>query len=851
MKNFFQTLNSNLARRLGFYVILASTLLSILTSGFQIYSEFKRERNTVYAELDQIEKTHLSNIAARLWVLDLDELNDTLSSLLELTSIRYVSVLEGDEIIASAGDSVDSNIIIRRHPLLYTANNISSNLGTLVVKASLDEVYQNVFNRAFLIISSNLIKTIFIAFFILFIFYVLVTRHLSDISNFLLRKHSQSNPDSLILNRNIRKNDELDHLVDSINKMQVTLKEQYDEIFQQQQYLSQTLNSIGDAVIATDVKGNVTQMNPVAQKLTGWSFEDAVGKSINTIFPIIHADTREIIENPVEKVIRTGNIIYLSNNTTLISKDGSEIQISDSAAPIKDDNGTILGMVLAFNDVTEQYELRKLARLNEKKYKMLATVAPVGLFYTDLEGKCLYVNEKWSEISGLSINEAIGDGWADAIHEDDKNMVFREWNRSAENETQFKMEYRFKNKDETKWVLGQALAKEDENGQVDGYVGTITDITERKDAENALNRTQKMDALGKLTGGVAHDYNNMLGVILGYAELLQDKVHNDKELSAYVHEIYEAGSRGAKLTKKLLSFSRQVKTDSEIVDINAIINDEKNMLEKTLTVSINLNLDLSNSLGLIDVDKADLENAIVNLCINARDAMDANGDLTIKTNNVNLDNREYVCLSISDTGCGINNADQDKVFDPFYTTKGDLGTGLGLSQVYGFVERSGGKVNIESKVGKGTCFHLLFPRCNDTSLSDATVDPKEVVKGNSGTESILVVDDELQLLDLVAATLGSKGYVVHTASDGNVALEILERESIDILLSDVVMPQMNGYELAKIVKEKYPNVKIQMASGFTDGQNKINKDEYLHDNLLHKPYRLSDLLKRVRELLDS
>ena len=851
MNNFFKTINSNLARKIGLYVILASTLLSFLTSGFQIYSEYKRERNGVYEDLQQIQKAHLSSIAARVWVLDVDELKDTLNNLLELSSIRYVAVFEGEEFIASAGDDVGRNIIIRTHPLLYKANNKSYNIGSLIVKASLDEVYQNVFNRAFLIISSNLVKTIFIAFFILFIFYHLVTRHLSDISKFLLNKHSLSNTDILNLNRKSRQNDELDLLVDNINGMQVKIKEQFNEIYQQQENLSQTLNSIGDAVIATDIEGNITRMNPVAEKLTGWLLDAAMGESINAVFPIINADTGKKIENPIEKVIRTGNVVYLSNHTTLISKNGKEIQISDSAAPIKDESGNILGMVLAFNDVTEQYELRKLAKLNEKKYKMLATVAPVGLFYTDLEGKCLYVNQKWREITGLSSDEALGDGWIKAIHEEDKNMVSSEWNKIAENESEFMLEYRFKNNDKINWVLGQALANEDEDGKINGFVGTITDITDRKMAEQALNRTQKMDALGKLTGGVAHDYNNMLGVILGYAELLQEKIHDDKDLSGYVHEIYEAGSRGAKLTKKLLSFSRQGETISEIIDINSVIVDEQNMLEKTLTVSIKMNLDLSDDLGLVKVDRGDLENAIVNLCINARDAMEAHGDLIIKTSNVNLDDVEYVSLSISDTGCGITNADQEKIFDPFYTTKGDLGTGLGLSQVYGFVERSGGKVKIESKVGKGTCIYILFPRCTGANLSNEIVEGSAIVESYAGNESILVVDDELPLLDLAVETLSCQGYIVFSANNGSDALEILEKESIDLLFSDVIMPNMNGYELAKIVQEQYPNIKIQLASGFTDGQNKINKDDSLHKHLIHKPYRLSDLLKRVRELLDN
>ncbi len=850
MEKFFHILKSRLARRIGLYVILASTILSIFTSGLQVYTEFKREKDSVYNILEQIEKAHLSNIAARVWIFDDVELYRSLANLLELPSIQYVAVFEESEMLISVGMDFEKNVVMRNFPLRYNANNIDNKVGRLVVKASLDEVYQGVLDRALLIIFSNLVKTLIVAIFILFIFYKLVTRHLSDISTFLHEELSFSSKKNLSLNRSVRENDELDQLVDAINSMQKNLDHQFDEINQQKQHLSQTLNSIGDAVITTDIKGKVIRMNPVAERLTGRLSKDAVGKSIKAVFSIIDASTNEKIESPIEMVMQNGETVHLSNHTTLLSKNGEQYQISDSAAPIKDEHGKILGMVLVFNDVTEQYKLRQESKLNERKYRTLATVAPVGLFYTDVKGRCLYVNDKWSKIAGLSLREAMGDGWAKAIYFEDVDKVFIAWNEFIEKGVPFKLEYRFEQGGDIKWVLGQALAEEDANGDIIGYVGTVTDITERKKAEHALSRSQKMDALGKLTGGIAHDYNNMLGVILGYAELLKDELQDQPVLAGFVHEIYEAGSRGAKLTSKLLSFSRQRITDSEIVNLNTILTGEQNMLEKTLTVSIKMMLDLANDICPIKVDTGDLENAVLNLCINARHAMKGSGELTINTSNTYIDNRKFVSLIISDNGCGIDKEEQEKIFDPFYTSKGDAGTGLGLSQVYGFVERSGGIISVDSEVGVGSSFTILFPCYAESETNEDNVDNNTVNDAQRGNETILVVDDELPLLNLCTEILTSKGYRVYSAENGEKALEILEEEAVDLLLSDVVMPGMSGYELAAVVQEKYPQIKIQMASGFTGEQDEDNKTDSLHKNFLRKPYRMDLLLKKVRELLD-
>lgn len=658
----------------------------------------------------------------------------------------------------------------------------------------------------------------------------------------------------------VRGQDEISELSKSFNQMIDDIHEHHQQLLKREQDLAITLNSIGDAVIVTNKNGQVQRMNPVAEQLTGWSEAEAFNLSVKEVFPIINASTREKIQNPVDKVIANGETIYLSNHTTLMDKYGKEYQIADSAAPIRNPDGGIEGMVLVFNDVTEQYQLRQAARNSEKKYQTLAKVAPVGIYYTDKEGNCLYVNDKWCEITGMEAINALGEGWIKGLHQDDRESIFSAWNKMVNDDIPFALEYRFQDAGKTHWVYGQASA-EYEDSRIIGYVGTITDITDRKKIEYALRHSQKMDALGKLTGGIAHDYNNMLGVILGYSEMMVTMLDEKSVFKKYTYEILRAGERGAKLTKKLLSFSRKQASSTEAININDVLLDEQDMLEKTLTAHIELILNLASDIWLVSLDESELEDAIVNMSINAMHAMEGKGKLIIQTCNETLNKvdaeklqlkaGEYVLLSVSDTGKGMDEYVSDKIFEPFFTTKGELGTGLGLSQVYGFVERSQGEISVYSEVGLGTRITLYFPRCYRVDGDSIDKADSEDQEGLTGTETILVVDDEKSLMILTSEIFQRQGYRVFSAESGKEALGILEREEVDLIFSDVVMPEMDGFQLAAIVQKQYPAIKIQLASGFSDERHILMKDDTLYNNLLEKPYHSISLLKRIRELLDQ
>lgn len=393
------------------------------------------------------------------------------------------------------------------------------------------------------------------------------------------------------------------------------------------------------------------------------------------------------------------------------------------------------------------------------------------------------------------------------------------------------------------------------------FIGSCLDITRLKEQEQQLRQSQKMEALGKLTGGIAHDYNNMLGVILGYSELLKEKLSSNPKLQKYVSEIHHAGNRGAKLTQKLLAFSRQKPSESSTLNINTLLSNYKHMLEKTLTARIQLIFDLEPLLWTVYIDENDFEDSILNICINAMHAMQQGGQLTLTTRNIHLNKIEieqlklksgmydYVCLSICDTGTGIKPDIINKIFDPFFSTKGDRGSGLGLSQVYGFTSRSNGTIKVTPNEDMGSCFNLYFPKhLDDTSSKQRD---RNMPSPQSGNETILVVDDESALRDLLEDILMSQGYKVFAADGGEQALEFLAEEDIELVISDIIMPDMDGYQLAQLIRNRYPEVKIQLASGFSDKHHVSEENKELHSKILHKPFKKQELLSKVREIFDA
>ncbi len=402
------------------------------------------------------------------------------------------------------------------------------------------------------------------------------------------------------------------------------------------------------------------------------------------------------------------------------------------------------------------------------------------------------------------------------------------------------------------WLLGIAIS-------IHLYVIRRNQFIKNKLIKERFDQNEKMNTLGNLTGGVAHDFNNILGVVMGYSEILGKELQDNPKLYKYANQIHLAGERGASLSKKLLNFSKEKETNRSIVNISELLLEQKLILENVLTSNIKLELDLTNNLWAIFVNKNDLEDCILNICINAKQSMDDGGVLTIKTINksidkgdslnLGLDVGDYVQLSINDTGCGMDQKTKEQIFDPFYSTKGNKGTGLGLSQVFGFVKRSKGRIDVTSVINVGSQFVFRFPRnCNEDVVEDKEGDTTNLSGEN---EKILIVDDEEDLRIYIEEILNNNGYKTSTACDGEQALKVLATEEIDLVITDINMPKMDGFKMASIIHEQNSEMKIQVISGNAEQYNITERDKHLYKNCLTKPFTSIELLKKIRMLLNE
>lgn len=405
-----------------------------------------------------------------------------------------------------------------------------------------------------------------------------------------------------------------------------------------------------------------------------------------------------------------------------------------------------------------------------------------------------------------------------------------------------------------------------EDGQA--IAATIRDISDRKKLESRIILTEKMDAMSKISGGIAHEFNNLLAIIMGFSSLLKKKLVQQPELYKYSQKIHRAGERGAQLTNKMLVFSNERPIVVSVLDLNVLLKEQWETLKILLTVDVNLTSDFTDDPLLINVDESDLENTIINLCQNAKYAVEENQEsskITIRTSNQIIGNKEavtlgltpgdYVLLSIIDNGKGMDARVKKHIFEPFFSTK-QFGTvtGLGLSQVFGLVKRSGGTISVDSDIEKGTKFVIYFPRYINSSEENnfiSTIDTDDLSSKVRHQGNILIVDDEEALLESTSINVRERGYTIFTATSAKQALDIIKQESIDLMISDILMPEMDGFQLASIVQNEFPDIKIQLVSGFTDNIKIKGADKKLSDNILQKPYCFNELFKNINSLLKT
>ena len=523
----------------------------------------------------------------------------------------------------------------------------------------------------------------------------------------------------------------------------------------------------------------------------------------------------------------------------------------------------LVGLILLFDlyvifQQVQLFRVRKQLAEREELFRLITENAADMIAVVDGSGNRLYNSPSYQKLLGYSPEELRQTRGVDQIHPDDRKKVIEAASEAKRSGTGRSIEYRIRHKDGS-WVQLESTASvvRNRNGEVEKLVIVNRDVTERKDLEKQLVLSQKLEAIGKLSGGVAHDFNNLLNVILGYSEELQKRIPPEDPYREAIDEIQNAGKRAASLTQQLLAFSRKQVFESQVIDLKQTVAEAAKMLERLIGEDIQLEIVPVPQIGAVKADRCQIERVILNLVVNAREAMPEGGKVTIEMADAELDETSptlhrcdapgpYVMLRVTDTGCGMDAELQSHIFEPFFTTKGQ-GTGLGLATVYGVVKQSGGYIAVDSTPGKGTTFRVYLPRVRETAETIQASGPAGKILQAHWT--VLLVEDERALRKLTRKMLLDMGLTVLEAEGASQAIEIAKKTeaNIDLLLTDVVMPGLSGWALAETLSPQHPLMKIIYMSGYPDGVIEKNGPSRAGISILRKPFTRDELLRRIED----
>ncbi len=608
----------------------------------------------------------------------------------------------------------------------------------------------------------------------------------------------------------------------------------------------------GAAVFYYDTEGKLVLLNRRGARNFGGTKKDLTGKSLYEIFP----GTADLHIKRIGQIMERGKGGGFED---LLDLPIGKTWVSSNVQPVKDEDGTVTGVQITSYDITERKQAEEELRQSEKRFREMADLLPTIVCEMDTDNRLTYTNRMGFETFGYSQADLdAGLFIMDLIHPDDLKTALRRIGKISKEMKHGPVEYRLLRKDGSEVIGltdGAPIYKDDE---LIGIRFSITDTTEKKKLESQLQHARKMEAIGTLAGGIAHNFNNLLMTITGSISLMSLETHPDHTSHKYLKNIKQAAQSGAKLTRQLLGYAREGKYEVKPLNLNALVKETCEVFSMTHKDVI-VHQDLTEDLLETKADRSQIEQVLLNLHINAAEAMPEGGELFIKT--VNVSHRDmgsksfraqpgnYVLLMVRDTGAGMDNKTMECIFDPFFSTKGlARSTGLGLASVYGIIKNHDGYIDVESKKGQGTSFYVYLP-ASEKKAGVIVKKPEDVIGKGSGT--ILLVDDEEMVLDVGAQLLQSLGYSVLEARDGIEAIDIYQKNNgtIDMVFLDIVMPGMSGRDTYDRLKEINPDLKVLLSSGYDIDTQATEILDRGADSFIQKPFTLKDLSQKIKKIM--
>ncbi len=645
------------------------------------------------------------------------------------------------------------------------------------------------------------------------------------------------------------------YMVSNWQKQAEEKKRQLILIQNSEQRYSDLFNNVSDIVFVHTLDGIIIEINETVTKELGFSVAEVIGKSMLEFVPPEHNPLLGTYLEGVQRIGEFGGLMQIR------TKKG-QLKIFDYRNNLVLENGKPVAVRGIARNVTEKQKTREALMESEERYRLFFEQDLAGDFIANPDGEILSCNPAFAKIFGFdTVEDALEFSLIKLFQSETAYHEFLELinqkTRLEHHEDQL-----LDQNGNTVFVLENIIGIFDDDGNLVRIRGYIFDNTERKQLETQLLHYHKMQGIGTLAGGVAHDFNNILGIIKGHAALLTTDNLNEIDARKSLRSIQHSVDRGAHLVNQILTFARKAQLDFRAVDVNSVIRENVEMLVGTFPRTIAFELTLDEKIPPVWADQGQLHQALLNLCINARDAMPTGGTINLSTSIIsptdirqkfsNAADNAYVCICISDTGSGMDSETKERLFEPFYTTKScDQGTGLGLSVVYGIVTGHFGFIQVESAPGEGTTFYLYFPKTTEAVVNEQP--PEETEQALDGRETILIVEDEAMLVELLELTFTSNGYSILVARDGVEAVQVYEKnkDKIDLIFSDSRLPRLDGWKAFEQIRKINPQAKAIFSSGFLDPELKSQLARQGINTFVHKPYSPLDVLKTVRETLNQ